>query len=337
MDVISYAERVCGCLLGGALGDALGAPVEFDSTSTIVSAYGQVRSFLPNSYGPLGAVTDDTQMTLFTVEGLVQAGRRHRPDHLDMGFVHAAYLRWLGTQRSGPLAADDQVGLAGQRWLYSRRAPGLTCLGALGAATATPGPAANDSKGCGGVMRSAPFGLLPADSFTAEQVLDYAHTCAAFTHGHPTGQVSSAGLAGLVYFLAGGADLAEAVFSTVQALERLPHHQQTTSLLSAAVEAASDSPGSLKALESLGEGWVGEEALAIGAYAALSFPQPGQVLDALALAVSHGGDSDSTGSICGNILGTLHGQGALPSDLASQVEAADAILAVADEFVAAFS
>jgi ADP-ribosylglycohydrolase len=56
-------------------------------------------------------------------------------------------------------------------------------------------------------------------------------------------------------------------------------------------------------------------------------------VDALALAVSHGGDSDSTGSICGNILGALHGETWLPAELAFQVEGRGTMLELADDFI----
>ena len=72
-------------------------------------------------------------------------------------------------------------------------------------------------------------------------------------------------------------------------------------------------------------------------YAALAYPEPSQVLDALALAVTHSGDSDSTGAICGNILGALHGETALPPKLAFEVEGRGTILTLADDFIYEFT
>ncbi|HEV7760495.1 MAG TPA: ADP-ribosylglycohydrolase family protein, partial [Acidimicrobiales bacterium] len=66
-------------------------------------------------------------------------------------------------------------------------------------------------------------------------------------------------------------------------------------------------------------------------------PAPDQMLDALALAVSHGGDSDSTGSICGQLLGAGHGDGALPPALAFEVEGRGTILQLADDLVWEFT
>ena len=67
-------ERYQGCLLGGAVGDALGAPVEFMRRSEIIREFGPhgITDLAP-AYGKLGAITDDTQMTLFTAEGALRA------------------------------------------------------------------------------------------------------------------------------------------------------------------------------------------------------------------------------------------------------------------------
>jgi ADP-ribosylglycohydrolase len=96
-------ERIRGSLLGGAVGDALGAPIEFDSLETIRERFGPggVVELKP-AYGRRGAITDDTQMTLFTAEGLLlaaQAAALDRPSELAR-HVHRALLRWLRTQGS---------------------------------------------------------------------------------------------------------------------------------------------------------------------------------------------------------------------------------------------
>lgn len=73
-------SRYRACLLGGAIGCALGAAVEFDSLSGIRNRFGPegIQHYV-NAYGGLGRITDDTQMTLFTAEGLLRArGRNHR-------------------------------------------------------------------------------------------------------------------------------------------------------------------------------------------------------------------------------------------------------------------
>src|SRR5258708_36079495 len=100
-------SRFGGCLLGGAVGDALGAPVEFLDLDEIVSAYGEqgIRDYAP-AYGKLGAITDDTQMTLFTAEGLLSARSASVLQGQDPDFFRAAvtsYARWLTTHQNSLL------------------------------------------------------------------------------------------------------------------------------------------------------------------------------------------------------------------------------------------
>src|SRR5436305_14060023 len=126
----SLLERYQGCLLGGAVGDALGASVEFMSLGEIRARFGAdgIRDYAP-AYGRLGAITDDTQMTLFTAEGLLRAHNRGREKGIwhPPSIVHHAYLRWLHTQGMptafpGPTKHDGW--LVTVPALHSRRAPG---------------------------------------------------------------------------------------------------------------------------------------------------------------------------------------------------------------------
>lgn len=345
-----YGSRVRGALLGGAIGDALGAPVEFWDLARIRRQCGPdgVREYLPESVAGVpvyGRITDDTQMTLFTVEGMIRAAvREDRGLGFTVGVLHHAYDRWLDTQLLTEPDGTRDGWLIEERWLYSRRAPGNTCLSALQSHRAdgrTPeqfgSPALNDSKGCGGVMRSAPLGLLPPWIWGSPQwQFDAAAEAAGFTHGHPTGKVASGALAVLVGAVMRGDTVADAVEHTVRFLRQQEHHEETTTVIEQAVEAARRPP-SAAAVEALGGGWVAEEALAIAIYAALTHPGPDEVLDALALSVTHSGDSDSTGSICGNILGALHGETALPPGLAFEVEGRGTILTLADDFIYQFT
>lgn len=66
-------DKALGCIVGGAVGDALGYPVEFMSYHSIVSRYGPqgiTRYALRNG---IAQFSDDTQMTLFTATGLLAA------------------------------------------------------------------------------------------------------------------------------------------------------------------------------------------------------------------------------------------------------------------------
>jgi ADP-ribosylglycohydrolase len=344
-----HRARVRGCLLGGALGDALGYPVEFASLDRIRAAHGArgVTGLVPGAHGAVGLISDDTQMTLFTVEALIQAHARQRDKGIGGAWpqlLRQAYERWLQTQsKPGPEqpvppqpGTPTPAGLVSEAWLYSRRAPGNACLSGVAQRYApdpalpldgTPGQVNPDSKGCGTVMRSAPFGLAaPAGTAFA-----MAARGAQITHGHPTGYYAAGALAAIVAHLLAGDSLDGAVLRTLRLLERHRGHDETTAALRAALDLADDGAPTAERTESLGAGWVAEEALAIGVYCALAEPD---VERALLLAVNHSGDSDSTGSVCGNLLGALHGDTGLPHDWVARVEGRYRIAALADDLAA---
>jgi ADP-ribosylglycohydrolase len=122
----------------------------------------------------------------------------------------------------------------------------------------------------------------------------------------------------------------------------VPGADETSEALTRAVRLAG--PGSAEAgfatVEQVGLGWIAEECLAVAVYCLLAAaPGPGagreDVRRALTLSVTHSGDSDSTGAVCGNLLGAAHGLDALPQDWARQVEGRETVLAIADELAAA--
>jgi len=161
-------------------------------------------------------------MTLFTAEGLLRGVARDRANGVcdPKSIVHHAYVRWLHTQgmRSASRFLDDQLDgwLIGVNALHSRRAPGRTCVTALrGGAMGTRESPLNDSKGCGGVMRAAPVGLIAVNQSHA---FSLGCETAAITHGHPSGYYSAGCLSAIVFHLLAGESLLDAIellFSSV--------------------------------------------------------------------------------------------------------------------------
>ncbi|MFI5607719.1 ADP-ribosylglycohydrolase family protein [Amycolatopsis sp. NPDC051903] len=338
------AQRLRGCLLAGAIGDALGAKTEFDTIDRIRELTGPagITDYLP-AYGGEGRFTDDTQMTLFTLEALIRAhAQQRRTGSADV--VHSlqvAYQRWLHTQgvpwvqARGPhsaLAAPDGE-LVTHHELFSRRAPGLTCFGELeaygrsGVRGSVTRPV-NNSKGCGGVMRVAPVALWSADP---AEVLALAAECAALTHGHPSGYLSAGAFAVIVQRLLAGEALPSAVATARAELVRHPGHEEQEAALAQALALAG--PPTPERLAELGEGNVGETALSMSVYVALTTEDPGS---ALLAAVNHSGDSDSTGSVCGNLVGAMYGEAALRQSWLDRLELRDVITGLADDALAEF-
>jgi ADP-ribosylglycohydrolase len=324
-------DRFVGCLLGGALGDALGYPIEFvASAGEIEEQYGAAAP-RDLSYAGEAVVSDDTQMTLFSAEALVRA-RGAAADAAAL-FALGAYQRWYLTQEMSPAAARPRGGqglLLGDARLYARRAPGNTCLGALALSFTRPArPSVDDppnfSKGCGAVMRAAPFGLAAQ---TRPEAFTTARDAAVLTHGHPSGYLSAAYLAALVYDLIRGVSLADAMRGADLLLSRERGSDEVAAALVGAREAAARGPCFADTLEALGGGWVGEEALAIAVACALT-ATPRNVAETLWRAVAHAGDSDSTGSMAGNLVGAMFGAQALPARWRQQVELGDLVERVA--------
>lgn len=319
-----------GCIIGGAIGDALGLTVEFLPLPEIYDRFGEggVTDLVTGTNGT-ALISDDTQMTIFTAEGLLRAIVREREKGISdiPSVVHNAYLRWLSTQ-GAQICVDDRDGwIIKLPQLHKRRAPGNTCLSAL--ASGLKGSLrkpVNDSKGCGGVMRSAPFGLL----YDRDKAFAMGVECAALTHGHPNGYLPAGVLAYLISSMIEGMELEEALASSLRELSFYHKHIETTKIVVKALTLAKGDKNPQQCIKELGEGWTGEEALAISIYCSLKFNDFKQ---ALVAAVNHDGDSDSTGAITGNIMGALLGIDAVPREWVKILELRDELTTLADDLL----
>lgn len=323
-------NRATGCLLAGAAGDALGAPVEFMDRPDILRRFGPagVRDFVP-AYGGIGKITDDTQMTLFTAEGCLRA-RHHVITHgVDdtTACIGRAYQRWLLTQTSAAPVRPDSTDswLLHQPALFARRAPGTTCMSAL----SRKGAERNNSKGCGGVMRVAPCGILHPNE--PLQAFNLGSASAKLTHGHPTGYLTAGVFAAVIAGLVAAKPLAKAVDAARRILVGFPDHQETLQAMEMAIRMAAHGELPHRAIPVLGEGWIAEEALGIALYCALIAEN---LEEGVIMAVNINGDSDSTGAMTGNLLGALYGMAAIPPRWLEDLELREVIETAAGDLVA---
>lgn len=303
-------EKMVACLLGGAVGDGFGYQVEFDSLASIRSRFGPNGLQTPVLKNGHLLVSDDTQMTLFTLEGLL---RWHgMKDASAVDHIRLAYLDWLHTQEPHTGTHKPVGTLAQDPSLAYRRAPGITCLSALqSGGRGSTSHSFNDSKGCGGVMRVAPVGFFASDLSPAD-TFHLGAESAALTHGHPSGYLSAGTMASLIRSLLDNETLEQGLDESVRILRTWPKHEETLTAINDARRLASTpTMPPTEAVARLGGGWVGEEALAIAIYAALvgrSF------VETVAIATNHDGDSDSTASIAGQIWGAWKGLEDIPHD-----------------------
>lgn len=370
-------DLVRGSLIGGAAGDALGYPVEFDHYLEIIDRYGKPGITEYELTGGVAEISDDTQMTLFTANGMLMGLTRGYMRGIGGApefYVEYAYQDWYNTQMESyesVMADDDGFGTHRYTWLsalqelYARRAPGNTCLTAISEMMQGETPQ-NDSKGCGGVMRVAPYGLFCACHdvrYDVEEIDVAGGEIARLTHKHPLGWIPAIVLTHIIYRLVkdgGFARLNKAAalkrFASIvkEALEQLPsfmvmhpvsemtwlkeqtigevfHNdvERQRELVERALFLAGNDLSDVENIGHLGEGWVGEETLAIAIYAVARHIDSFE--DTLVAAVNHDGDSDSTGAVAGNIIGAIVGYDAIPAKFKEHLELRDVILAIADD------
>ena len=345
-------DAIRGCLFGGAVGDALGYPIEFLTEDSIFSRYGKkgITEYELDHDGT-AHISDDTQMTLFTANGLlvgdtrgamrgIQAAPRH--------YVEKSYRDWLLTQETTMEEVnrhDRCTDKGGYSWLldvpelYSWRAPGNTCLSALqiGAYHDDYVKAKiNNSKGCGGIMRVAPFAV---DYQWDIEALDMEGAqLAAITHGHSLGYMPAAVFVHIINRIVFRSEetnvsLKEIVLEARDTAARLfagdENLPELVDMINTAVELSENDDPDLDNIHRLGEGWVAEETLGIAIYCALKYKD--DFSSGIIAAVNHRGDSDSTGAVTGNILGALLGYEAIEDKWKKHLELSDVILEIADD------
>ncbi|MGE6259925.1 ADP-ribosylglycohydrolase family protein [Heyndrickxia sporothermodurans] len=331
-------EKFIASLLGGAIGDALGYVVEFLKLEDIKSKFGKngITDLVINSQKGKALISDDTQMTLFTADGLMWA--YHRTSLRGIGSyagsgTYQSYLRWYYTQTKKMPSKNEMIWLTKQSHeektsildyhdLFSNRAPGNTCLEALQSGQmGTIEQPLNHSKGCGGVMRVAPVGLFLHKE--PEYAFKIGAELAAITYGHPTGYLSAGAFAMIIAEIINEKTILESVKTAIGVLKTYPNHEETLSSLELAIELSNKDIKPEIAISYLGEGWIAEEALSISIYCALIELE---FKKSLAISVNHRGDSDSTGSICGNILGAYYGLDVIPQEWIEQIELKELIM-----------
>ena len=326
----SYEDRALGCLLGGAVGDAFGYGVEFARLPQIRERFGRrgIRQPVLNAQGE-AEVSDDTQMTLFTLEGLLTGISPNAPFDLVRALeaVRLATLDWYDTQTGRTDYRLSGSGLSKFAVLRKNQAPGRTCMQACHEeARGSPEQPINNSKGCGGVMRVAPVGLFT--ELSQEQAFELAARCAAQTHSHPSGYLSAGVMASMVRDLLDGMDPYRSVRRGLELARHWRGAEETCAAVELALELAGRSSSSPSdSVARIGEGWVGEEALAVALYAIFVATE---FSDAMRIATNHDGDSDSTASIAGQIYGAWKGLDEIPNAWIRRLDAFDPLLDVLD-------
>ncbi|MDR1571305.1 MAG: ADP-ribosylglycohydrolase family protein [Clostridiales Family XIII bacterium] len=311
-------EHFRGCLIGGAASDA--------------RAYG-TRS------GGLNLISDNTQMASFTLDGLVWAADRAKRKgvYAYIPCLFYSYQKWHYTQ-TGNLA-DDAYSfiLDGEilRWeeLYARRGQGTTSLTALAGSInnryGTMQNRINSSKGCGGVMRSAPIGMY----FCRDAKAAFRIGCeaAALTHGHIDAMLPAGCFAFMISGILQGGGIRETALAALDEMKAWPGHERCLDMALKAMRLADSGAWAGSAMRELGEGLTGDELIALALYCALSFDGD---MEALIDTVSgYDGNSYSLSTVCGSIVGAYMGCSGIPYKWIKDLELLELLVLGADKLL----
>lgn len=323
-------NKIRGCIIGGAVGDALGYPIEFVKG---------IKNKQVTCYDD-GIISDDTQMTLFTANALLWRETRFAIKGIALAVedaVYFAYLDWLETQNPFEVNVQTVTWLKKIDELRVNRSAGLTCLSALASReVGTLKKRINDSNGCGGVMRVAPFGIYARNAYLAGES---AAKASAITHGNDLSILASFLFAYIIHKLI---RTEMSIFDAVtDGLENLKVFRKKnkicnrkklknfTETINNAIGLSGETLEDNKIVTKIGEGWVADEALAIALYSCIKYSDNFEA--AVICAVNHDGDSDSTGAIAGNIIGAYLGYEKIPSRFIEKLQLKEIILEIADD------
>lgn len=302
------SQQIEAILLGLALGDALGYPVEFIKLPAIRQKYGSNGIQEP----PFPALySDDTQMTLALAEGLLDAGINAPLDGLMQG-IGKRFINWLDSPENN-------------------RAPGTTCI--KGVERFQSGISWHESgilesKGCGSAMRVAPLGFIyQHDEVRLKEI---AMASSEITHRHPTAIAATVAAAYLIKLVLDGIPTTDYMRCLYDFTTGLSDEMDLAILRVGHVLGWTNED---LALDHIGQGWTGEEAVALALYCVLRYPD--DYVSCVRRAANTNGDSDSIACIAGGIMGARLGLDAIPVEWRSRCENATRISGLAQRLAAA--
>ncbi len=312
-------ERYKGCLLGLAVGDAIGAPVDFLSLEQIREKYGEegIADFdYWDNYKP-GSYTDETQLSLATAKGCLNAHLNliSKGESLSLKVIYRRYLEWLND-------LNDP---------FHVRHPGYTCMNVLQSGEkGSVGNPINDSTEASGLLRTAPVGLAFPPGMAFREGTDYA----AMTHGHASAYLAAGFLSEMVSQILEVPSLQDAIELSIEQLVAFDNHQDLLKHIERALEESNNQDSIRESIQRLGEGVTAAEVLSIGIFCALKCVSEFQ--EGVLASVNHSGMSTSTGMVTGAILGTLLGFEAIPEKWVSNLEDSKEIIVISEDMYRVF-
>jgi ADP-ribosyl-[dinitrogen reductase] hydrolase len=291
-------DRYRGCLLGLAVGDALGAPVEFINRDEISLRYGVVREMLGGGWLDTkpGEYTDDTQMALAIARSIAELGR------VDPADIGARFVRWMESmpkdignttlQSLGYLAAGVPWDEAGAR---------------------TAARKGDSGAGNGSIMRTAPIGLACRND--PVELVRQSIDISRITHADPRCTWACAALCqGIAALLGGSGDVLAAAVEGIEEPEVVATIEQAATIRRGEVRSGGYVLHTLSA-------------------ALWAFVNHDTFEDIVVAAVNLGGDADSSGAVSGALAGARYGASAIPERWLSVLQSRQELIDLADRLL----
>lgn len=334
-----------GCLLGGAIGDALGYTVKTEAYEEIEEKYGNEGIRLCELSKNKARISCNTQLTLFTADGLLQAEARRihsKSDYRES--MLKAYKNWCRTQpeSNGPkYTIDENLSEVYSSWLlripelYSERYIKEASLKEIKACCRENlTNHVNSSKDCGGLTRVAPIGLYFCSPSLAAEI---AAENAVLTNGHPLGYIPAASLAYFISLCCAKPEmkLRELIINTLREMDCIYQGNKYLDcfleIMVKAVLLSKENKLDEECIREIGKGWSAEETLAIAVFCALRHENNFE--DAIFAAVNHNGNRAATGSVLGTILGVYLGYKAIPKRFVQKLELKKQLMIFAEDLL----
>ena len=299
-------SKFLGAIIGTAVGDALGMPVQGWSCEAIKSVYGEIREML-DGWLPAGHYTDDTEMMIGVAESLIE-NKGFNGDHLAKTFIknfniHRGYglgpirvLRWISQGEAWDKASTKLFG--------------------------------SGSYGNGAAMRIAPIGIFYHDN--PEELRSIAYKSSQITHAHELGKEGAALQA---YSIALAVSTTPTQLETQSFLKKLSDFTRKNTVYTQKIKIIEkllvEKPDRIKVINELGNGIEAFNSVPTAIYCFLSHPDSFEA--AVIYAISLGGDTDTIGAMTGAISGAYHGVNSIPERWRQKLEKANYIEELAEK------
>jgi ADP-ribosyl-[dinitrogen reductase] hydrolase len=293
-------QRFQGCLVGVAVGDALGVPVEGWTREQIRQRFGVLREMV-DGVRPAGSVSDDTMQTLCLAESLAELGRFDADD-----FVRRL-LRWYRTDPFG-------IGIHTKRVL-SLVAQGISWREAVERVEQQHAPM---TAGNGSLMRCAPIALRYYRDIGG--LLEFSHESSRVTHPNPLARSSCAFFNCVLSRVLRGWEKADALSFAMEVMAHAPH-ELLDRIQGIAHKSADEVPVSGFVLDTL------ECAL-------WAWWHHDEFEEALVTVVNLGGDTDTNAAVTGALMGAQCGLDAIPERWRERVSVVPRCLELAEKLYA---